>query len=114
MLKRIGRCLRGKLRLIWQYAWQSPVDVIDITSDANWAGCKRGRKSTSGGIIMLGSHLVRTYLKTQATIAKSSGESESYALVRALAEGLGICILLADSGVADPRGSIGMDASAAI
>ena len=75
---------------------------------------KRGRKSTSGGTIMLGCHLIRTYSKTQATIAKSSGESELYALVRASAEGLGMATLLSDFGAIDPRVSIGMDASAAI
>ena len=63
---------------------------------------------------MIGSHLIRTYSKTQAVIAKSSGESELYALVRASAEGLGIATLMSDFGVAEPRVSIGMDASAAI
>ena len=114
MLKRVGKYLRGKLRLIWRYGWHHLIETIDITSDANWAGCRRGRKSTSGGTIMIGAHLIRTYSKTQATIAKSSGESELYALVRASAEGLGICTFLSDFGVADPRVVIGMDASAAI
>ena len=114
MLKRIGKYLKSRPRLIWRYGWQDPVETIDITSDANWAGCRRGRKSTSGGAIMIGAHLIRTYSKTQATIAKSPGESELYALVRASAEGLGICMLLSDLGVADPRVVIGMDASAAI
>ena len=85
MLRRIGRYLRGKPRLVWKYGWQSEVKTVDITTDANWAGCRRARKSTSGGTIMLGDHLIRTYSKTQATIAKSSGESELYALVRASA-----------------------------
>ena len=48
---------------------------------------------------MLGGHLIRTYSKTQATIAKSSGESELCALVRASAEGLGICTLLSGFGM---------------
>ena len=114
MLRRIGRYLRGRPRLIWKYGWQSEVKTVDITTDANWAGCRRARKSTSGGTIMLGDHLIRTYSKTQATIAKSSGESELYALVRASAEGLGICTLLSDFGMDEPKVSIGMDASAAI
>ena len=114
MLKRIARYLKGKPRLIWKYDWQGETEVFDITSDANWAGCKRGRKSTSGGTIMLGTHLIRTYSKTQATIAKSSGEYELYALVRASAEGLEMTTLLSDFGAVDLRVSIGMDASAAI
>ena len=47
-------------------------------------------------------------------IAKSSGESELYAVVRASAEALGILILFSDFGCADMRDSFGMDASAAI
>ena len=94
MLKRIACYLKGKPRLIWKYDWQGETEVFDITSDANRAGCKRGRKSTSAGIIMLGTHLIRTYSKTQATIAKSSGESDVYALERTSAEGLGMATLL--------------------
>ena len=96
MLKRIGRYLKGKPRLVWKYCWQAEVTVVDVTSDANWAGCRRGRKSTSGGTLMIGSHLIRTYSKTQSVIAKSSGESELYAVVRASTEGLGILTLLKD------------------
>ena len=63
---------------------------------------------------MLGAHLIRTYSKTEATIAKSSGESDLYALVRVSAERLGICTHLSDFAVSGPRVVIGMDASAAI
>ena len=56
MLKIIGRYLKGKPRLIWKYDWQGEIETLDITTDANWAGCRRGRKSTSGGTIMLASH----------------------------------------------------------
>ena len=63
---------------------------------------------------MLDAHLIRTYSTTQAKIARSLGESELYALVRASADGLGICTLLSDFAVSDPRVAIGMDASSAI
>ena len=66
MLKRIGRYLRGRPRLIWQYEWQPEQEVIEVHSDANWAGCKRSRKSSSGGTISLGNHLLKAYSKTQA------------------------------------------------
>ena len=83
MLRRIGCYLKGAPRLIWKYCWQAEVTVVVATSDANWAGGRRGRKSTSGGTLMVGSHLIRTYSKTQSVVAKSSGESELYAVVRA-------------------------------
>ena len=114
MLKRVGRYLKGCPRLIWKYCWQAPLTIVDVTSDANWAGCRRGRKSTSGGTIMLGSHLIRSYSKTQSVIAKSSGESELYAVIRASTEGLGMITLLKDLGIKDAKVRIGMDASAAI
>lgn len=38
MLKRIGRYLQGRPRLRWRYCWQASLTVIDVTSDANWAG----------------------------------------------------------------------------
>ena len=52
---------------------------------------------------MVGSHLIRTYSKTQFIIAKSSGESELYACVRASAEGLGIITLLKDFGMCNVK-----------
>ena len=73
MLKIIGIYLKGRPRLIWKYCWQSDVNTVGVTSDANWAGSKRERKSTSGRTIMLGSHLIRSYSKTQSAVAKSPG-----------------------------------------
>ena len=47
---------------------------------------------------MLGSHCLKTWSKTQAVIAKSSGEAELYGVVRAATEGLGMVTLLSDFG----------------
>jgi hypothetical protein len=63
---------------------------------------------------MIGSHLIRTYSKTQSVIAKTSGESELYAVVRASAEGLDILTLLKDFVLHFAKVRLGMDASAAI
>ena len=114
MLKRIGRYLKGKPRLIWTYRWQEPVNVLDVHSDANWAGCRRTRTSTSGGTIAFGNHLINSESKTQAVVAKTSGESELYGVVRATSEALGIITLLGDFGLPDCRASVGMDANAAM
>ena len=62
---------------------------------------------------MLGSHLIKAYSKTQSVVAKSSGESELYGIIRASTEGLGIATLLGDFGMADAKVSIGIDATAA-
>ena len=125
LLKRIGRYLKGRPRLVWKYAWQSqqevldahtgtPPDGLEAHSDANWAGCRRTRKSTSGGTVALGTHLIKAYSKTQAVIAKSSGESELYGVVRASTETLGISTLMEDFGLAGVRARVGLDANAAM
>ena len=88
--------------------------MIDMTSDANWAACRRSRKSTTGGTIMLGNHLIRSYSKTQAVLAKISGASELYGIVRASTEGLGMVTVLRDFGMKDDTVSIGIDATAAM
>ena len=113
-LKIIGRYLRGRPRLIWKFEWQAEQDTIDAHSDANWAGCKRSRKSSSGGTLALGSHLIKAYSKTQAVLAKSSGESELYGVVRASTESLGVSSLLEDFAMTGIKCRVGMDASAAI
>ena len=61
---------------------------------------------------MVGSHLIKTYSKTQATIAKSSAESELYGIVRATCECLGMMTLLEDLG-AEYTARLHMDATAA-
>ena len=63
---------------------------------------------------MLGNHLIRSYSKTQAVVANSSGESELYGIVRASPECLGMVTLLEDLGVKDATVSIDIDATAAM
>ena len=61
---------------------------------------------------MWGSHCLKTWSKTQAVVAKSSAESELYAVVRGACEGLGINTLMADLGI-ETLTRIHMDATAA-
>ena len=78
-LKRIERYLIYRPRLVIEYKWQSMPSQICIYTDADWAGCRQSRKSTSGGCIVLGEHSIKSWSKTQSLIALSSGESEFYA-----------------------------------
>lgn len=97
-LVRVAKYLKTRPRLVMMYPWQQEGEPIIAHSDANWAGCKVRRKSTSGATIHIGKHLIKTYSKTQSLIALSSAESELYAMVRASAESLGIMALLEDFG----------------
>ena len=62
---------------------------------------------------MYGSHLLRFWSKTQATIALSSGESETLAAIRAGTEALGMMALLSDLGI-HTTSTLRLDASAAL
>ena len=57
-LKRVCRFLNGAPRLVYAFKQQS-VDTVDVYTDADWAGCPKTRKSTSGGCVMLGGHAVK-------------------------------------------------------
>ena len=48
-LRRLGRYLRHRPRVVWFYDYQKLPEVLKVHVDANWAGCKRTRKNTSGG-----------------------------------------------------------------
>ena len=47
-LKRVGKFLVHRPRLVWNYQWEAEANEMDGYSDSNWAGCKSTRKSTSG------------------------------------------------------------------
>ena len=111
-LVRIGRYLKGQPRLVWMYKFQTLPCFIDVHVDSNWAGCRRTRKSTSGGIAILGSHVLKSWSKTQAVIAKSSGEAELFGVVRGSTEGLGLITLCGDFGTSTNI-RVHLDASAA-
>ena len=62
---------------------------------------------------MLGRCCVKTWSKTQATIAKSSAESELLATFRGAAEGIGLISLASDMGI-DFKVRLHIDAAAAL
>ena len=62
---------------------------------------------------MWGSACLKSYPKTQATIAQSSAESELIAVVRAACEGLGMIALADDFGI-ELQVRLHIDASAAL
>jgi hypothetical protein len=111
-LKRLGRYLAGRRRLIYQYDFQR-AGSLEVYSDTDWAGCPRTRRSTSGGCVMLGSHCLKSWSSTQPSVSLSSGEAEFYGLVKASGVGLGFRSLLADFGYSLPC-RVWTDSSAAM
>ena len=78
--------------------YEEEVDTIDVYTDSDWAGCRATRKSTSGGLVVLGGGVVKAWSKTQGPVALSSGEAEYYAMVKGTLEGIGLQSLARDLG----------------
>jgi hypothetical protein len=99
-LKILARFVLEREAVVWQFEWQDGVDlVLRVFSDSDWAGCRRTRRSTSGGAVLLGSHCLRTWSSTQAPIALSSAEAEYYAMVEAATRTLGLRSMLGELGI---------------
>jgi hypothetical protein len=111
-LKRLTRYLCGLPRLVYLFPWQT-VDGIDVYVDTDWAGCARTRKSTSGGCVMLGGHMIKSWSSTQPGVTLSSGEAELCGVIRGSGMGLGFQSLMADLGHVLPL-RVWTDSSAAI
>ena len=56
-IKQMGRYLLKRPRPIRKYRFQGDEGRVRVISDANWAGCKLTRKSTSGGCVYFGQTL---------------------------------------------------------
>ena len=95
------------------FEWQKKIETITTYSDSDWAGCAATCRSTSGGIVCLGDHVVKSYSRQQRTVALSSAEAELHAMVAASAETLGIAALMKDMG-RDMYGEVYSDSSAAL
>ena len=97
-VRRLGRYLAGHKRVVYEYPWQE-AESIEVYSDTDWAGCVKTRKSTSGGCLLLGRHLIKSWSSTQGLVSLSSGEAEFYGVTKAAGIALGYKSLLRDLGV---------------
>ena len=98
--------------MVFKYPWQK-ASTLECYSDTDWAGCPKTRKSTSGGCLMLGGHLIKSWSSTQPSISLSSGEAEYYGVVKAAGIALGHQSLMADMGMT-ARVRVWTDSSAAV
>ncbi len=67
--------------------------------DTDFAGCWRARRSTSGGVVIFGSHCLKTCSNTQDVIVSPSGESEFHGILKTGSLGLGVAGLMKELGV---------------
>ena len=96
-----------------RYSWQEPISEMTVFTDSDWGGDVKTRKSTSGGCIMRGLHLIAHWCRTQQAVALSSCEAELNGICKAAAEGLGAKNLTIELGM-DEELEIKTDVSAAV
>ena len=98
-LLRLATYLQGARWLSYRYDWQ-PMDLpLQSFSDTDYAGCKKTRRSTSGGVVLRGSHLLKHWSSTQKFVTLSSAEAELGGIVRCATESIGIQSLAIDLGI---------------
>ena len=97
-LVRIGRYFVRYFRVVNSYKYQNEFENVVACTDSEWAGCRRTRRSTSGGCIHKGQHILMFWSETQAVVALSSAEAQLGAAEKASQEVLGIMSLRKDVG----------------
>ena len=97
-LKRMIRYLQDARRKAILYKWQDPTNLCKVFVDSDWAGCVKTRRSTSGGVLLHGQHLVHHWSNTQTVVALSSMEAELNAIVKGVAEVSALANMLKECG----------------
>ena len=67
---------------VFSFQWQAEDEAnqIQLLFDSDWAGCAVTRRSTSGVLLKLGTHILKTWSSTRAVVEMSSAVAELYAM----------------------------------
>ena len=98
-LIRLARYLVTRKAVIVQYGWQDEGKLVTLYTDSDWAGCRRTRKSTSGGAVLIGTRCVKTWSCTQVPIALSSAEAEHFSMVEGTIKAKGVQTVAREIGL---------------
>eukprot|EP00973_Karenia_brevis_P045916 6358722-Karenia_brevis.AAC.1 len=94
--KNMARYLLNRKGVVWRFRWQDePLDA-HVTTDSDWGGNRKDRKSTSGGVWVLGEHCIDTWSVIQGAVALSSAEAEFYAMIEGVTRAKGLACLARD------------------
>ena len=99
--------------MVLKYRFQKYTNGLSCMVDSDYAGCLKTRKSTNGGVLMMGNHCIKTWSSRQAVIALSSGEAEFYGVVKGASVLLGMLSVAKDLNI-PLKGELWSDSSAAI
>lgn len=113
-LKRVLRYIKGSLDLKLTYNAHEHRPVLIGYTDADWAGDKEDRKSTSGYLMQVFGCTVSWSSSKQQCVSLSTTESEYIALGRGVSEGCWIRILLQEIGIGCLKVIIMVDNQSAI
>jgi hypothetical protein len=72
MAKKIARYLVGRESITWLFKWTDGDNKSSVQTDSDWGGNVKDRKSTSGGVWNIGSHVIKTWSSSQGAFALSS------------------------------------------
>lgn len=97
ILRYVKQCTRLGLKIS-----KSRSMLVSAYSDADWADSLDDRRSTGGFAVFLGNNLVSWSARKQATVSRSSTESEYKALANATAEIMWVQTLLRELKVSSP------------
>ena len=114
-MKRIARYLLSRDSVVWRFKWQDEPRFSHLATDSDWGGSASDRKSTSGGVWMLGDHCIKTWCATQGAFALSSAEAEFYGMIEGVTRAKGLLSLALELGFGELSNVVhlGTDSSAA-
>ena len=97
-LKRLCRCLKGRPRVVQCCPGPLRGVEVHVYVASDWAGCRKTRKSTNGGCLVVNGGCLRSWSTTQSVMALSSGEAEYYAALKGASVALGFQSMCRDLG----------------
>lgn len=100
-LKRVLRYIKGTLHLSLIFKCEDIDNIIVGYADADWAGDRTDRKSTTGYIFKLFGNPISWRSQKQSTVALSSTEAEYIALSQSVSEACWLRYLLHDFEIFD-------------
>ena len=112
-LQRLVRYLGRSRWLNYLFKWQDETMTLVACVDTDFAGCMTTRRSTSGGLVLRGQHLLKHWSSTQKAITLSSAEAELGGIIKGCSEALGLQSISGDLGLTMDV-EMKADASAAI
>ena len=97
-MKRIARYLSSRERVVLVYELQDEPSCSHLATDSYWGGNSGSRKSTSGGVWMLGKHCIKTWSASQGAGALSSAEAWFHGMIEGATRVKGLRSLAGEIG----------------